>query len=474
MARLPDDIYFSTASELNQRLRKHEFKASELVRAFGERLEKIGPRYNALALSLTRRAVKAAKDVDGDLKRERTRGPVQGLPFGATDILSTARDRTAWGAKPYSDQVFEDTATVLSRLDDAGALLTGKLATVQLGGGPRFASAAASLTGPGLNPWDISRWSGGPSSGSAIAVAAGLAPFALASEMAGSMLTAGAYCGVTALRPTYGLVSRAGAMPLSWTLDRIGVMARTAEDCGSVLHEIAGGDGADPGSAGKNFYFFPKYQRDIKEIRVGYAPVDFSERAKPPARAAFAQALDALRALGVPLQEVSLPDFPYESALETILAAESASVFEPLVLSGKVSELADATQIAALKASMHISAVEYLKAMRVRRLAKHKIRELFMDVDLLLAPSSPDIAPRIQEPVSPPEESFPMPARGMTGLIAAGNLAGLPAISLPCGFAGGMPVGIQFTGLPFSENLLLRLSIAYQEATDWYRKHPPV
>jgi aspartyl-tRNA(Asn)/glutamyl-tRNA(Gln) amidotransferase subunit A len=241
-----------------------------------------------------------------------------------------------------------------------------------------------------------------------------------------------------------------------------------------VLHEIAGGDGADPGSAGKNFYFFPKYQRDIKEIRVGYAPVDFSERAKPPARAAFAQALDALRALGVPLQEVSLPDFPYESALETILAAESASVFEPLVLSGKVSELADATQIAALKASMHISAVEYLKAMRVRRLAKHKIRELFMDVDLLLAPSSPDIAPRIQEPVSPPEESFPMPARGMTGLIAAGNLAGLPAISLPCGFAGGMPVGIQFTGLPFSENLLLRLSIAYQEATDWYRKHPPV
>lgn len=465
MASLPEDIYFSSAVELNQRLRKHEFKASELARAFGERLEKLGPRYNALALSLTRRAVKKAKDVDGDLKRERFRGPLQGVPFGATDILSVAKEPTRWGAKPYAGQVFDETAAVLQRLEKTGALLTGKLATIQLGGGPRYASASASLTGPGLNPWDLSRWSGGPSSGSAIAVAAGLVPFALASEMNGSLLTASAFCGATGLRPTYGLVSRSGAMPLSWTLDKIGAIARSAEDCGAILHVIASADHDDPASAGKSFYFFEKYQRPVKEIRVGFSAADFTAPA-------FAQTLDALRALSIPLREASLPDFPYESILETILSAEAASVFEPLIRGGKVEELADPTQIEALKASLDITAVEYLKAMRLRRMANAKIHELFIDVDLLLAPTSPAIAPRISEPLTPPAETFPMPARGLAGLIAAGNLAGLPALTLPCGFAEGMPVGIQFTGLPFSENLLLRAGTAFQSATDWHRRRP--
>ena len=475
MASLPRDLFFLSAGELNQRLVKHEFKASELARAFGERLEKLGPRYNALALSLAHSAEKRAKDVDGDLKRERLRGPLQGVPFGATDILSVAKTPTQWGAKPYAGQIFDETAAVIQRLEKTGALLTGKLATIQLGGGPRYGSPSASITGPGLNPWDRSRWSGGPSSGSAIAVAAGLAPFALASEMNGSLLTASAYCGVTGIRPTYGLVSRTGAMPLSWTLDRIGAIARSAEDCGAILHEIAGADRDDPTSAGKSFYFFPRYQRPVREIRVGFAAPDFSDRVQPSARAAFAQALDALRSLSIPLKEVALPDFPYEAMVETILSAEAASVFEPLVRSGKVNELADAEQIEALKAGVEqLTAVEYLKAMRLRRMAIAKIHEIFFEVDLLLAPTAPSIAPRISDPLPAAAERYPAPDRCLSGLAAAGNLAGFPGLSVPCGFADGMPVGIQFTGLPFSENLLLQAGIAFQAATDWHHRRPEV
>src|SRR2546425_4206154 len=174
---------------------------------------------------------------------------------------------------------------------------------VQLAGGGGYRYAAASLTGPGINPWDRSRWSGGSSSGSGIAVAAGLTPFAIGSETSGSILTPSAYCGITGLRPTYGLVSRHGAMALSWTLDKLGPMCRTAEDCALVLQTIAGGDSDDPGSAGKSFYYSPQYARKMDELRVGYAPVDFAEWADASARPAFQKALEALRETGVKLIE---------------------------------------------------------------------------------------------------------------------------------------------------------------------------
>ena len=182
-------------------------------------------------------------------------------------------------------QVFDYNATVIDKLDGVGAVLTGKLAMVELAGGGGYRYASASLTGPGLNPWDRTRWSGGSSSGSAAAVAAGLVPFAIGSETSGSIVTPASYCGVTALRPTYGLVSRHGAMALSWTLDKLGPFARSAEDCGLVLQVIAGKDGKDPGSAGKSFYYTPQYARPMKELKIGYAPVDFAERAEAPARA---------------------------------------------------------------------------------------------------------------------------------------------------------------------------------------------
>ena len=299
MAHVPEDVFFQTIPELNQRLQNREFSAVELTRAFAERLETLGPQYNALALSLHKQAVKEAKDVWDEMKRERYRGPLQGIPFGAKDLLSYKGHPTTWGARPYAGQVFDYTATVLHKLAKTGSLLIGKLAMVELAGGPSYRYASASITGPGLNPWDRTRWSGGSSSGSAIAVAAGLVTFALGSETSGSILTPSAFCGITGLRPTYGLVSRHGAMPLSWTLDKIGPLCRTADDCGHVLQVIAGGDREDPGSAEKSFYYTPEYARKMQELRVGFAAIDFEEWVEPSAKADFAKALDVIKGLGV-------------------------------------------------------------------------------------------------------------------------------------------------------------------------------
>jgi aspartyl-tRNA(Asn)/glutamyl-tRNA(Gln) amidotransferase subunit A len=474
-AEFTDDIFFATIGEINARLKSKDFSAVELVRAFARRLEQFGPRYNALALALTDLAIRRAADVDKDLKHDRYRGPLQGIPFGAKDLLSYAGHPTTWGARPYAAQVFDVSATVIDKLEKIGAVLVGKLAMVELAGGGGYRSPAASMFGPGLNPWDRTRWSGGSSSGSGSAVAAGLVPFAIGSETSGSILTPAAFCGITGLRPTYGLVSRHGAMQLSWTMDKLGPMCRSAEDCGLVLAAMAGADAGDPGSAHKSFYYTPQYYRAPKDLRIGYAPVDFAEWAEPATRPAFAQALAAIRESGAKLIETRLPDLPYGALTSTIISAEGASVFEPLISSGKVDELADPKQIAGLKAALEIPAKDYLRAMRIRSIVQQKIRRLFTEVDVLLAPSRFGIAPKISEPVDKHSSDDATPKDlGMSALIPAGNLAGLPALSLPCGFADGLPVGIQFVGLPFSENQLLALGKDFQTRTDWHRKRPKV
>jgi aspartyl-tRNA(Asn)/glutamyl-tRNA(Gln) amidotransferase subunit A len=264
-------------------------------------------------------------------------------------------------------------------------------------------------------------------------------------------------------------------MPLSWTLDKIGPMCRTAEDCGHVLHAIAGKDDMDPGSAGKSFYFAPQYSRDIKSVRIGYAPYDFEQTAEPDTRSQFAWALDAIRKLGVQFREVSLANLPCDPVTATIIGAEAASVFEELIESGRVNELADAKQIAELKASLDIASRDYLRAMRIRRLIQAEFQRVFRDVDLLIAPARTGVAPKISEPLdrpAPPARD-PMPAAaGLDAIIPAGNLAGLPALSLPCGLVNGLPIGIQIVGRPFSENLILKVGMEFQKTTDWHRLRP--
>jgi aspartyl-tRNA(Asn)/glutamyl-tRNA(Gln) amidotransferase subunit A len=479
VAEIAEDLFFATIPELNSRLKAGEFSAEDLARAVSSRLEKLGPRYNAVALLLPQQAIRKAQEVDRDIKRGRLRGPLQGIPYGAKDLLAFAGQPTTWGAKPYAGQVFDYNATVIDKLGGVGSVLSAKLAMVELAGGGGYRYASASLTGPALNPWDRTRWAGGSSSGSAAAVAAGLVPFSIGSETSGSIVTPASYCGVTALRPTYGLVSRYGAMALSWTLDKLGPFARSAEDCGLILHVMAGGDRKDPGSAGKSFYYTPQYARPMKDLRVGYAPVDFAERADASARAAFATALAALKDGGVRLVETKLPAFAYGPVLSAILAAEQASSFEQLISSGKVDELADQAQIAGLKASMELPARDYLKAMRIRRMIQREFSRLFTEVDVLLAPGrygpATPVEQRLDTSGAPPRaDGVPAPPPGFQGIIQAGNLAGLPALVLPCGFAGSLPVAVQLVGVPFSENTLLAIGRDFQARTDWHKRRPPV
>jgi aspartyl-tRNA(Asn)/glutamyl-tRNA(Gln) amidotransferase subunit A len=473
MATPPDDVFFSSIGELTAKLRAKEFSAVELTRAFCDRLERVGPSYNALALSLREQAIRKAKDADVEIKRERYR-PLQGIPYGVKDLLAVHGQPTTWGAKPYAGQVFDEDAAVVQKLDKAGAILIGKLAMVSLAGAGGYRFPSASLTGPGLNPWDRTRWSGGSSSGSGIAVAAGLVTFALGSETSGSILTPSAFCGVTGLRPTYGLVSRRGAMALSWTLDKIGPMCRSAEDCALVLQTIAGADSQDPGSAGKGFSYAPQFARKPKEITVGYSPVDFAEWADASARADFHNALGVVKAMGVIIKEVEIPDFPYGALVNTIGNGEAASIFEDLVRSGKVDQLADKRQIAGMKASLELPATEYLKAMRVRSLVQDAFRRLFLDVDMLLTPSRLAPASKVTDALDRNPDTPRPKSRGLSGLIPAGNLCGLPAISLPCGFADKMPIAISFVGRPWYENQLIAMGRAFQSQTDWHRRKPPV
>jgi aspartyl-tRNA(Asn)/glutamyl-tRNA(Gln) amidotransferase subunit A len=469
------DIFFATISELSAKLRAKEFSAVELTRAFCDRLEKIGPQHNALALSLRREALSKAREVDGDLKRQRTRGPLQGIPYGAKDLLAVKKHPTTWGSRAFAGQVFDEDATVIQKLDQTGAILIGKLSMIELAGGPSYGTPAASLTGATLNPWDRSRWAGGSSSGPGAAVAAGLVTFALGSETSGSIITPSAFCGITGFRPTYGLVSRHGAMALAWTLDKIGPMCRSADDCALVLHEIAGADPQDPGSARKGFPYAPQFDRKVSDFTVGYAPVDF-ERVPSDARAAFDGALQAVKALGVKLKEVEIPDFPYDALARTIISAEAASIFEDFIRGSGVEQMADRTQAAGLKAALDIPAIDYLKAMRIRSLVRQAFRDLFVDVDLLLAPARNAPAPPASGPLrGVGGAGAPVGAgRGLGAIIPAGNLAGLPAISLPCGLAGGLPVGISFIGRPYFDNHVIGMGRAFQMHTDWHRRRPPL
>lgn len=476
-----ESVFWLTIAELSAKLRAKEFSCVELTRAFCDRLERYAPRYNALATPLREEAIRKAKDVDGDLKRGRHRSPVHGIPYGAKDLLAYPNHPTTWGAKPYAGQVFDAPATVLRKLDSAGAVLTGKLAMVELAGGGGYLYPSASLQGPGLNPWDTSKWSGGSSSGSGSAVAAGLTTFAIGSETSGSILTPAAFCGLTALRPTYGLVSRAGAMALSWTLDKLGPMCRSVEDCGLVLQVISGKDGDDPSSAGKSYYYAPQFTRKFSDLRVGFAPSDWDSLPSPDARTPLQTALDAFKTMGLQWKEVELPAFPYGPVLSMVLGGEAASVFEELITSGKVDELADKTQIAGLKSYLDISARDYLRAMRVRTLIQAEIRKMFYDVDVLITPTRSTAASGANEPLRSRASTAPASTaprrdapRGLREHVPAMNLAGYPALTMPCGFAGALPLGITLLTRPFNENTLIALGLAYQSNTDWHKRHPKV
>jgi len=453
--------------------------AVELADEFCDLLERIGPVYNAVATVTRERARGEAARADAALKRG-DRRPLLGIPYGAKDLLAAKGAPTTWGAPPYRDQVFDSDATAIARLGRAGGVLAAKLAMVELAGGGGYRYPSASLQGPGRNPWNTEHWSGGSSSGSGAAVAGGLVPFALGSETSGSIGTPAAYCGVTGVRPTYGLVSRHGAMALSWTLDKIGPMARSADDASQVLEVIAGPDKKDGTTSSKRFRPLDARRAalQIGDLRVAYAEEDIADHASDAAKAALESGIGELRRLAPNFSRATLPtDLPYGPMVGTVYGAEGATIFAELIEGERFEELVDARQKAGLRAALEIRARDYLQAMRLRVRLSQAFDEIFQGADVILSAGRTITATPLTQPldIPPSTASNPPPSRrpGNIGLIAAGNLAGLPAVFFPCGLGtDGLPVGLQVVGRAFSEPLLIALVSAYQRETDHHTKRP--
>jgi aspartyl-tRNA(Asn)/glutamyl-tRNA(Gln) amidotransferase subunit A len=473
-----EDVLFSGIREIGAHLRARRISAVDLTEMSLRRLETIGPRLGAVVTVTRERALSQAHRANQELLAGRDRGPLHGIPYGAKDLLATKGIPTTWGAEPLRDQVFDHDATVVERLEEAGAVLVAKLAMVELAGGLGYNNPDASFTGPGRTPWNPAHWSGGSSSGSAAAVAAGLVAFAMGSETSGSILTPAAFCGVTGLRPTYGLVSRHGAMALCWTLDKLGPLARSADDCGLVLSAIAGHDPRDP-TTGESFRYRDRPARRGRpgqRFRVGVLR-HATAGAASDVEARFGEALSALRDVADLEEDVPFPDLPYREAVGTIVDAEGAAALRDLIESGKVKRLRDAADRVGGYAMMMTRAADYLDAMRSRVAMRAELDHLLSRYDALVVPTRAGLAPPIGRDLDAPVPGAPAPAPGAPrppATIPAGNLAGLPAVALPMGFGRDrLPTSLQLLGRAFSEETLLAIAVAYQEMTDWHRQRPP-
>ncbi len=463
------ELLHAPLRNLAERLRSRRLSSLALTKAYLERLEKLGPKLGAVVTLTRERALKEAAEADKEIAAGRYRGPLHGVPYGAKDILATKGIPTTWGAEPYKDQVFDHDATVVRRLREAGAVLVAKLAMVELAGGFGYGNADASFTGPCRTPWNLEHWSGGSSSGSGAAVAAGLVGFAIGSETSGSIITPAAFCGVSGLRPTYGRVSRHGAMALCWTLDKLGPLCRSADDCGLVLAALAGRDPLDPTSAAKPFAWTEAPRVEGKKFKVAVVKGS-TDGAQPEVKKNFEAALEVLGKFAEVAPEVALPDLPYGEAVGTIIKAEAASAFRDLIESGRCQKLRAANDRWGGYSGLMVLAVDYLQAQRVRTIIRRRLEELYAKYDALVAPSLSTVAYPIDRDFDKAYPGF----GGGPALIPAGNLAGQPAVSVPDGFGvNNLPTGIQLTGRAWSESRLLGLAHAYQQATDWHRKRPP-
>jgi aspartyl-tRNA(Asn)/glutamyl-tRNA(Gln) amidotransferase subunit A len=462
-----EDILFASVRRLAALLRSRRLSPVALTEAYLERLRTVGPRLGAVVTITKELALKEARAAEREIRAGKFRGPLHGIPYGAKDLLATQGIPTTWGARPLRKQVFDYDATVIQKLRAAGAVLVAKLAMVELAGGFGYDNADASFTGPGRTPWNLKFWSGGSSTGPAAAVAAGLVAFAIGSETSGSIITPAAFSGVSGLRPTYGRVSRHGAMALSWTLDKLGPMCRTADDCGLVLAASAGADPRDPSTAGKTFaYPGPKAG---KKFKIGVIK-GATRRSQPEVKKNFEAALKVLGRFAEVDDNVAFPELPFGTVVGTVLEAEGASAFRDLIASGRMREMdIPGNRIGGYSASL-VLAVDYIQAMRVRAVMKRKLDALYARYDALVAPSRGTVAYPLDTDF---RKAYPRFGDAVS-VIPAGNVAGQPAISVPSGFGENrLPTGIQFTGRAWSEARLLAIAHAYQQATDWHAKRPP-
>jgi Asp-tRNA(Asn)/Glu-tRNA(Gln) amidotransferase A subunit family amidase len=434
-----EDLAFRPVTELAPLVRTRRVSSMDLTRMYLERLKKFSPKLNCVITLTEELALEQAATADREIRQGKYRGPLHGIPWGAKDLLATKGIKTTWGAEPFQQQMIDYDATVVERLRAAGAVLLAKLSMGALAQGGLW------FGGMTRTPWKPEETSSGSSAGSASATAAGLVGFSIGTETLGSIVSPSIRCGVVGLRPTYGRVSRYGAMGLSWTMDKIGPICRGVEDCALVLNSIYGPDGRDRTVGADPLHWEPK--KPLSALRIGVLQSDF-DQATGEEKKLYEQALADLKKAGVVMKPAEFSD-SIGGQIRFLLTAEAAAAFDDITRDGRVTQLSGQRPFDwpnSFRTSRLIPAVEYIRAQRARTLLMQKLERFFEDWDVI---------------VTPPNT-----------LLTTTNLTGHPQVVVPCGFAGGLPRGISFLGKLYDEGSPLRVALAYEQATDWHNQHP--
>ena len=460
---MSDAIAYATIHELGARYRKRELSPVEVARALLARIEKLDPALHAFVTLTPDRALADARAAEDALRRGDER-PLLGIPVGHKDIYLTKGIRTTGGSALFADWVPDSDSTVGRRWQDAGTVLLGKLITHEFAFGLQFPGHRFQ---PARNPWNLEHIPGGSSSGSGAALAAGLLHGATGSDTGGSIRGPAAFCGITGLKPTYGRVSRAGVMTLSWTLDHTGPMARTVEDCAYLLQAIAGHDAADPASSTRPVDdYVGALDGNVRGLRIGVPRNYFFEDADTDNVRAFEDALGTLRKLGADVRDLQIPAFNLSRSFMLIMLSEAFAYHEQDLRLHP--ELYGEMLRERLLTGALVTGPEYVQAQRVRMQICADVAEVMKTVDVLATPTTPKTAPTFKT-MYDPELAFPRTN------MPPFNLTGQPTLALPCGLsASGLLLSLQLSGRAFEEATVLRLGHAYQRATDWHTRRPPV
>jgi Asp-tRNA(Asn)/Glu-tRNA(Gln) amidotransferase A subunit family amidase len=444
-----EDVAYLPVTDLCELIRKRSISSFELTQIYLDRLKRYGPRLQCVITLTEDRALRQAKQADQEIASGRYRGPLHGIPWGVKDLFATKGYATTWGAAPFKDRVIDQDATVVSRLDAAGAVLVAKLTTGEL------AIDDVWFGGQTKNPWDLSMGSQGSSAGPGSATAAGLVAFSIGTETLGSIVEPSGICGVTGLRPTFGRVSRHGVMALSWSLDKIGPMCRSVEDCASVLAAIQGPDDQD--LSVQSIPFNWDATLDVRGLRVGYLKAAFENtKQTPQTDANDARALDTLRHLGMNPIELRLPEHPAVPTIAILYAESNAALRDPTQTVPE--QLVRKDRTAGQNSFRLFPASDYLDANRARALLMREMARVMSDVDVYVTPF--DYADYTPNPVATLNTSIT-------------NLTGQPCVVVPHGFnEKGQPTSLTFVGRVYGEAKMLRAAHAFQQATEWHLKHP--
>jgi aspartyl-tRNA(Asn)/glutamyl-tRNA(Gln) amidotransferase subunit A len=460
-----NDLAWLSLAEASALLRERKVSAVELTRACLARIERLNPRLNAFITVTAEQALNEAKAADAQIAQKQWRGPLHGIPIALKDLIDTAGVKTTAGSAVFADRVPRADAEVVLRLKDGGAVMLGKLNMHEFAYGD---SSAQSHYGPVRNPWNLDRVSGGSSGGSAAAVAAGLCYAALGSDTGGSIRQPAAYCGIVGLKPTYGLVSTRGVVPLAWSLDHIGPMCRTVMDAALALQPIAGYDAMDTNSMPATP---PDYAAALRgrpaALRLGIPKRVFYEDLDAEVERAVNEAVRVLRGISVSVQDVQLP--PYKTL--PIVGAEAYTYHAPYFT--KTPDRYQPMTRRRLEAGSKVTATAYIEAKRELDRLRRVVLGVFQTVDLLITPTTPVLPATVEDALKDPGTPPPGGVAPSLRNTQPFDIYGLPCISVPCGFSrSGLPIGLSISGPPLGEGIVLALAHAYEQATEWHKRRP--